>query len=82
MTKEHVITFEKLCQVMEMITQPFLYRIIYFKNYYKMIAIDLRKKQALDADPKVILQTNFSANLDRAGQIVMHFIIEEARKTF
>ena len=26
----------------------------YFKDYYKMIAIDLRKQQALDADPKAI----------------------------
>ena len=26
----------------------------YFKNYYKMIAIDLRKQQALDADQKTI----------------------------
>ena len=26
----------------------------YFKKYYKMIAIDLSKKQALDADPKAI----------------------------
>ena len=24
---------------------------VYFKNYYKMIAIDLKKQQALDADP-------------------------------
>ena len=27
---------------------------IYFQNYYKMIAVDLRKQQALDADPKAI----------------------------
>ena len=26
----------------------------YFKNYYKMIAVDLSKQQALDADPKAI----------------------------
>ena len=26
----------------------------YFNNYYKMIAIDLSKQQALDADPKAI----------------------------
>ena len=26
----------------------------YFKNCYKMIAIDLSKQQALDADPKAI----------------------------
>ena len=29
---------------------------IYFKNYYKMIAIDLSKQQALDADPRAIQQ--------------------------
>ena len=27
---------------------------IYFKNYYKMIAIDLIKQKALDADSKAI----------------------------
>ena len=27
---------------------------IYFKNYQKMIAIDLSKQQAVDADPKAI----------------------------
>ena len=26
----------------------------YFEKYYKMIAIDLSKQQALDADPKAI----------------------------
>ena len=29
---------------------------IYFKNYCKMIAVDLRKQQVLDADPKAIRQ--------------------------
>ena len=28
----------------------------YFKNYYKMIVIDLNKQQALDADPRAIQQ--------------------------
>ena len=32
-----------------------------------MIAIDLNKQQALDADPKAIQQINFTVNLDRAG---------------
>ena len=27
---------------------------IYFKNYYKMTAVDLGKQQSLDADPKTI----------------------------
>ena len=37
-----------------------------------MIAIDLSKQQALDADPTAIQQTNFTANLDRAG-MVFHY---------
>ena len=39
----------------------------YFKKYYKMIAIDLSKQQALHADPKAIQQLDFAANLDRNG---------------
>ena len=34
----------------------------YFKNYYKMIAIDLSKQQVLDANPKAIQQIAFTAN--------------------
>ena len=34
---------------------------------YKMIAVDLSKQQVLDANPRAIQQTNFTANLDRAG---------------
>ena len=54
----------------------------YFKNYYKMIAIDLSKQQAYDSDPKTIQQINFTENLDRATVCVtMLFIIEEAKET-
>ena len=52
----------------------------YFKNYYKMIAIDLSKQHALDADPKAIEQTNITANLDRRGNTRIYFILEEAKK--
>ena len=54
---------------------------IYFKNYCKMIAVDLSKQQALDADPKAIQQINFTANLDRAGNTRFYFILEEAKET-
>ena len=53
----------------------------YFKDHYKMIAIDLGKQQALDADPRAIQQINFTANLDLAGNTTMFFIIEEAKET-
>ena len=46
-----------------------------------MIAIDLSKQQALDADPRAIQQINFTANLDRDGNTTMFFIIEEAKET-
>ena len=46
-----------------------------------MIAIDLSKQQALDADPRAIQQINFTANLDRDGNITMFFIIEQAKET-
>ena len=53
----------------------------YFKNYYKMIAIDLSKQQALDDDPRAIQQINFTANLDRDGSTTMFFIIGEGKET-
>ena len=37
---------------------------LFFKEYYKMIAIDLRKQQAVDVDPKAIEQINFSEDLE------------------
>ena len=46
-----------------------------------MIAIDLSNKQALDADPREIQQINFTANLDRAGNTRMYFILEETKET-
>ena len=54
---------------------------IYFKNYYKMIAVDLSKQQALDADLKAIQQINFTANLDREKNTRFYFILEEAKET-
>ena len=45
----------------------------YLKDYYKMIAIDLSKQQALDADSGAIL--------DKDGNATKFFIIEEAKET-
>ena len=54
----------------------------YFKENYKMIAIDLSKQQILvDPDLRAIQQINFTANLDRAENTTMFFIIEEAKET-
>ena len=53
----------------------------YFKDSYKMIAVDLSKQQALDAGSRAIQQINFTANLDRAGNTRIYFILEEAKET-
>ena len=34
----------------------------YFKNQYKMIAVDLSKQQTFDADTKSLRQTNFTGS--------------------
>ena len=47
----------------------------YFKDHYKMIAIDLSKQQVLDTDPRKIQQINFTANLDRTEDATIFFII-------
>ena len=46
-----------------------------------MIAVDLSKQQAPDADPKAIQQIDFTVNLDKAGNTRFYFILEEAEET-
>ena len=46
-----------------------------------MIAIDLTKQQALDADPKATQQINFTTNLNRENNTRFYFILEEAKET-
>ena len=52
---------------------------IYFKKYYKIIAIDLNKQQALDADPKAIQKINLTGNLE--NQSTIFFITKETKET-
>ena len=46
-----------------------------------MIAVDLSKQQALDADPKAIQKINFTTNLNIAGRTRVYFIVEDAKET-
>ena len=55
---------------------------MYFQKYYKLIAINLIKKQKLDADPKAIQQINITGNLDWGAITQRLFIINEAKKHF
>ena len=53
---------------------------LWFKEHYNLIAIDLSKQQALNADPKAVQQINVTGNLDQAANTPMIFIIEEVNK--
>ena len=46
-----------------------------------MIAIDLSKQQAFDADPRAIQKINFTVNLKRENGARMLFIIKQAAET-
>ena len=46
-----------------------------------MIAIGLRKQQALGDDPRAMQKINFTVNLDRAGDKRIIFILEGVKET-
>ena len=45
-----------------------------------MIAMDLSKQQALDADPKSIQQINFTGNLSIINKRLIFFIFEKTEE--
>ena len=55
----------------------------YFKNYYKMIVIDLSKQQGLGTEAKAMQQINFTWNPDGNNNrlfFFIFFIIEEVKE--
>ena len=84
-TKNNKVTYENIRKIAigqgDDYTTGCLLDFPYFTDTYKMIAVDLSKQQALDADPSAIQQINFTANLDRAGNTRIYFIPEEAKET-
>ena len=62
-------------------TTECLLHYIYFKEHYKVIAIDLSKQQKLDTDPKAIQQINFTGKLEQDRKKQTFFITKEAKET-
>ena len=57
----------------------------YFRDNYKMIAVDLSKQQALNPDPRVIQQINFTTNINtnfttNANDTRIFFIVGEPKE--
>ena len=51
----------------------------YFVKKYRLIAADLNKQKALDADPKAIEQIIFTGTTD--NQIRTYYILEQSKET-
>ena len=49
------------------------------KKKYRLIAADLSKQKALDADPKAIQQIIFTGKTD--NQIRVYYILEQSKET-
>ena len=72
--KYNEITYENIRKIAsgqgEDYTRGCLLDYAYFRDYYKIVAIDLSKQQSLNSDWKAIQLINFTANLDRAFSLL------------
>ena len=66
---------------MVMIIQRVVYW--YFKDHYTLIAVDLSKQKALDADPRAIQQIVFQGVVggDDDTKISLYTILEQSKET-
>ena len=55
----------------------------YFKDHYRLIAVDLSKQKALDADPRAIHQIVFKGVVggDDNTKISLYTILEQSKET-
>ena len=76
-------TYEKIIQITDRsgyYTRGNLLDYEYFKEHYKLIAIDLSKQIELE-NKDIKQQINFIGNLERDDGAVMFFIIEKSEET-
>ena len=60
-------------------TTGFLLDFAYFEKKYRLIAADLSKQKALDADPRAIQQIIFTGKASK--NIVIYYILEKSKET-
>ena len=60
-------------------TTGFLLDFAYFVKKYRLIAANLNKQKALDADPKAIQKITFNGKTD--NQIRIYYILEQSKET-
>ena len=79
--KSNKVTYENIGKIVTGQGDDCLLDNSYFNDTYKTILGNLSKQLALDADPRAIQQINFTANLDRACNTRIYFILEEAKES-
>ena len=52
---------------------------LYFEKNYRLIAADLSKQKALDADPRAIQQTIFTGKA--SANVMVYYILEQSKET-
>ena len=52
----------------------------YFEKNYRLIAVDLSKQKALDADSRAIQQIIFTGKASK-GVMIYHIILEQSKET-
>ena len=74
---------EKYQQDKGIITTWCLLDYAYFKDNYRLIAVDLSKQKALDADPRAIQQITFQGVIRGADgtKIRLYSILEKSKET-
>ena len=50
----------------------------YFKKYYRLIAVDLSKQKALDANSRAIQQIIFTGTA--SATVIIYYILEQQKK--
>ena len=56
----------------------------YFEKNYRLIAVDLRKQNAIDADSRPIQQIIFTGKIKAAEadtRIIIYYILEQSKET-
>ena len=61
-----------------------LLEIVYFEKYYRLIAVDLSKQKALDADSRAIQQIIFTGKIkatEENTRVIIYYIIAKSKET-
>ena len=82
---DNMMKLEKYLQENVMITQPVVYQILLIlKKNYRLLAADLSKQKAVDADSRAIQHIIFTGKIKAAvanTRVVIFYILDKSKET-